>query len=55
MTVLFIVQFNLGFTIEQSSNAVTNQVKNDTVVELNLPTKNTTGDTQLFGQQDSLF
>ena len=41
--------------LEQSSNAVTNQVKNDTVVELNLPTKNTTGDTQLFGQQDSLF
>ena len=41
--------------LEQSSNAVTNQVKNDTVVELNLPTKNTAGDTQLFGQQDSLF
>ncbi len=41
--------------LEQSSNAVTNQVKNDTVVELNLPTKNTTGDTHLFGQQDSLF
>ena len=36
--------------LEQSSNAVTNQVKNDTVVELNLPTKNTTEDTQLFGQ-----
>ena len=41
--------------LEQPSNAVTNQVKNDTIVELNLPTKNTAGDTQLFGQQNSLF